>query len=277
MILLIVCVNLSNLLLARAAARSKEFALRSALGAGRGRLVRQLLTESLVLAGCGRAAGAWAGVCDDVLSGAPGIDCAAAVEQRAGGWTSLLAGRWDHAGCGGCCLGLLPGLKMSGSNLQEALKDTGHGHGRRAGSHERLRSVLVISEVALACVLLVGAGLLLRSFLHVLDVDLGFRAEPSVRLRWLQDWTITTAVAFAANRGTRCCLMRRIRRVKAIPGVEAAGISDNLPLERNRSWGGPRCQGRDVSEGRGSGRVCVHHFAGISEERWGCASARARL
>jgi predicted permease len=175
LILLIVCVNLSNLLLARAAARSKEFAMRKALGAGRGRLVRQLLTESMVLATTGAVLGL--GLARVVLSylahqGSLALPLLAMV--RVNGtvleWTLLIA-------MGAAVLfGSAPGLRMTSGNLQELLKGSGYGvsEGR---THDRLRSTLVITEIALACMLLVGAGLLLRSFLRVLDVDLGFEAS----------------------------------------------------------------------------------------------------
>jgi predicted permease len=235
LILLIVCVNLSNLLLARAAARSKEFALRSALGAGRARLVRQLLTESLVLAGVGAVLGlglafgitsylAHQGSLALPLLSSVKVDGAALV------WTMVIS-------VGAAVLfGLLPGLKMSTSNLQEALKDTGQGmsDGR---SHEKLRSALVISEVALACVLLIGAGLLLRSFLRVLDVDLGFQPSTAAAIKMDYDDGGKTDKRNAI-------FEEAIRRASAIPGVEAVGISDNLPLERNRGWGGPRAKGK---------------------------------
>jgi predicted permease len=235
LILLIVCVNLSNLLLARAAARSKEFALRSALGAGRARLVRQLLTESLVLAGIGAVLGlglafgitsylAHQGSLALPLLSSVKVDGAALV------WTMVIS-------VGAAVLfGLLPGLKMSTSNLQEALKDTGQGmsDGR---SHEKLRSALVISEVALACVLLIGAGLLLRSFLRVLDVDLGFQPSTAAAIKMDYDDGGKTDKRNAI-------FEEAIRRASAIPGVEAVGISDNLPLERNRGWGGPRAKGK---------------------------------
>ena len=235
LILLIVCVNLSNLLLARAAARSKEFALRSALGAGRARLVRQLLTESLVLAGMGAVLGL--GLAFGITSylahqGSLALPLLSSVkvDSAALGWTLVIS-------VGAAVLfGLLPGLKMSSSNLQEALKDTGQGmsDGR---SHERLRSALVISEVALACVLLIGAGLLLRSFLRVLDVDLGFQPSTAAAIKVDYDDGGKTDKRNAI-------FEEAIRRVSAIPGVEAAGISDNLPLERNRGWGGPRAKGK---------------------------------
>jgi predicted permease len=119
---------------------------------------------------------------------------------------------------------------MSDRNLQDSLKDSGQGlsEGKK---HERLRSALVISELALACVLLVGAGLLLRSFLRVLDVDLGF--EPSR----------TAAVKVEYNdhspggKGRGAVLSDMLQRVRSVPGIEAAGMSDNLPLDMNRSWG----------------------------------------
>ena len=125
--------------------------------------------------------------------------------------------------------GLAPGLHISSGNLQETLKDGGQGlsAGRK---HDRMRSALVITEVALACVLLVGAGLLLRSFLRVLDVDLGF--EPS------RAAAISVDYDDGRNAAKRAAIWQEVvRRASLIPGVESAGISDNLPMSRNRSWG----------------------------------------
>jgi putative ABC transport system permease protein len=228
LILLIVCVNLSNLLLARAAARSKEFAMRRALGARRGRLVRQLLTESLVLATVGAVLGL--GLAYVILSylahqGSIALPLLAMV--RVDGtvleWTLLIA-------IGAAVLfGSAPGLRMSGGNLQDVLKDSGHGlsEGRK---HDRMRSTLVITEIALACVLLVGAGLLLRSFLRVLDTDLGFEASHAA--------TISVDYDDGGNAAKRAEIWREVTsRSLMIPGVESAGISDNLPMSRNRSWG----------------------------------------
>ena len=227
LILLIVCVNLSNLMLARGAARGKEFAMRSALGAGRGRLVRQLLTESIVLSAIGALLGlglaygitfylAHQGSIALPLLSSVTVDGAALV------WTLLITIATA------VLFGLVPGLRMSHSNLQEALKDSGQGlsEGKK---HETLRAALVISELALACVLLVGAGLLLHSFLRVLDVDLGF--EPSR--------TAAIKVDFDDSKPERrgAVLRDMLQRILAVPGIEAAGIADNLPLDMNRSWG----------------------------------------
>ncbi|HZC42962.1 MAG TPA: ABC transporter permease, partial [Acidobacteriaceae bacterium] len=227
MILLIACVNLSNLLLARTAARSKEFAMRTALGAGRGRLVRQLLTESLILSGAGALLGlgiAFAVI--EFLSHQGSIALPLLSDLRIDGAT--LAWTVAIAVVSGAAFGLMPGLKMSSGNLQETLKDSGSGAGE-GRKHEGLRSALVVSEVALACVLLVGAGLLLRSFLRILDVDLGF--EPSHAA------AISVEYNDGGNAAKRSATWQEIiHRVEAIPGVETAGISDSLPMSRNRSW-----------------------------------------
>jgi predicted permease len=228
LILLIACVNLSNLLLARAAARSKEFAMRRALGARRGRLVRQLLTESLVLATVGAVFGL--GLAYVILSylahqGAIALPLLAMV--RVDGtvleWTLLIA-------IGAAVLfGSAPGLRMSAGNLQEVLKDSGPGvsEGRK---HDRMRSTLVITEIALACMLLVGAGLLLRSFLRVLDIDLGFEASHAS--------AISVDYDDGGSAAKRAAIWQEVTsRSLMIPGVESAGISDNLPMSRNRSWG----------------------------------------
>ena len=242
MILLIACVNLSNLLLARAAARGKEFAMRSALGAGRARIVRQLLTESLVLSGAGAFFGLLlAAVVLHWLAhqGAVALPLLhlLRIDGAALGWTLLTAVT------AAVLFGLVPGIRMASGNLQEALKDSGPGSGL-GRKHERVRSVLVVSEVALACVLLVGAGLLLRSFMHVLDVDLGFEPARAAAVKVDYDDNVPGDKDGSLGAQKRTAIFRQIiDRVSAIPGVQAAGISDYLPLDRNRSWGLPLPKG----------------------------------
>jgi predicted permease len=234
-ILLIACVNLSNLLLARAAARSKEFAMRTALGASRGRIVRQLLTESLILSGAGAFFGlglAFILVTWLAHQGAIALPLLSTlhIDGTALSWTLLVAV------CAAMLFGLVPGLRMASGNLLESLKDSGPGSGQ-GRKHERIRSVLVASEVALACMLLVGAGLLLRSFLAVLDVDLGFQPERAAAIKVEYDDSAPTP---AARVQKRIAIFQQIlARVGAIPGVEAEGVSDYLPLGRNRAWGTP--------------------------------------
>ncbi len=242
MILLIACVNLSNLLLARAAARGKEFAMRSALGAGPARIVRQLLTESLVLS----AAGAFFGLLLAAIvlhwlahQGAVALPLLhlLRIDGAALGWTLLIAVT------AAVVFGLVPGIRMAAGNLQETLKDSGPGSGL-GRKHERVRSVLVVSEVALACVLLVGAGLLLRSFMHVLDVDLGFEPARAAAIKVDYDDNVPGDKDGSLGAQKRTAIFRQvIDRVSAIPGVQAAGISDYLPLDRNRSWGLPLPKG----------------------------------
>ena len=228
LILLIVCVNLSNLLLARLASRTKEFAMRGALGASRGRLIRQLLTESLVLSaagavlGIGLACGITSSLARQGSIALPLLNTVR-VDSAALAWTlfvTLLVG---------ILFGIAPGLILSRSNVQSNLKDGGRGlsEGR---SHERVRSVLVVSEVALACVLLVGSGLLFRSFLRVLDVDLGFQPGNVSVVDVIYD-----GGAKGEKRGP--VLQEILREVQSVPGVESAGIADMLPLDRDRGWG----------------------------------------
>ena len=247
LILLIACVNLSNLLLARAAARSKEFAMRGALGASRGRIVRQLLTESLVLSGAGAVVGlALASLLVSWLAhqGAIALPLLSTlhIDGASLGWTVLIAI------FAAVVFGLVPGLRMAGGNLHEALKDSGIGVGQ-GRKHERIRAVLVVSEVALACVLLVGAGLLLRSFLKVLDVDLGFQPEHAAAVKVEYDDSVPGDNTGELSAEKRRVIFRQIlARVSAIPGVEAAGMSDYLPLGQNRSWGTPIPQGRNPND-----------------------------
>lgn len=237
-ILLIVCVNLSNLLLNRAATRRKEFALRFALGASRGRLLRQLLTESCVLSVCGTALGiglatmvtewlAHQGSLALPLISELGIDLPTLL------WTCVLGVATT------LFFGIAPGLRLTtDADLQSTLKDNGPGASEGRGQ-DRVRSVLVISEVALACVLIVGAGLLLRSFLQVLDIDLGFQPTHASAI---------TVEELSPNQQPGVYYRNLMHDVAAIPGVQSVGVSDNLPLGRNRAWGAPGIKGVHYGE-----------------------------
>jgi len=237
--LLIVCVNLANLLIGRTGARSKELAMRAALGAGRGRLARQLLTESALLTGLGSALGlgiAWAVIAYVAHHGTVALPLLNTVrlDGAALAWTLLVAAASTIA------FGLAPAMKMSTRDVQSALKEVGPGMSSGRG-HHRLRASLVVSEVALACMLLVGAGLLLRSFLRVLDVDLGFRPMSVAAIK-------VDDVGGGNGEKRGAALEDLLTRVQAIPGVELAGVADNLPLERNRSWG-LSAKGKQYREG----------------------------
>jgi predicted permease len=229
LILLIVCVNLSNLLLARAAARSKEFAMRSALGAARSRIVRQLLTESLVLSAAGAILGlgvAFAAVFYLAHQGSIALPLLSSIriDKTALAWTLFIAVT------AGLLFGIVPGLRIASGNLQDALKDSAASTTGGRGT-ARLRTTLVISQIALACVLLVAAGLLLRSFLRILDVDLGFEPSRASAILLDNSGRVDTAAKLAAfDREV-------LHRISQIPGVQTAAITDSLPMSRNRSWG----------------------------------------
>ncbi|WP_109489397.1 ABC transporter permease [Occallatibacter savannae] len=247
-ILLIACVNLSNLLLARAAARAKEFAMRGALGASRARIVRQLLTESLVLSGMGAIFGFMlAAVLVEWLAhqGAIALPLLSTLHMdgAALGWTVLIS--FFSA----TIFGIVPGLRMAGGNVYESLKDAGPG-ASASRKHERIRSVLVVSEVALACMLLVGAGLLLRSFMNVLKVDLGFEPDHAAAIKVPYDDSVPNDKDGALGAQKRGVLFQQIlNRIAALPGVEAAGFTDYLPLGQNRSWGLPYPKGLKPPQG----------------------------
>jgi predicted permease len=247
-ILLIACVNLANLMLARTAARSKEFAMRKALGAGRLRIVRQLLTESLLLSGVGAILGlgiAWAVLAWLAHQGSLALPLLSTlhIDRAALGWTVLIAV------FAAIVFGVFPGLRVaSGSNLQESLKDSGP-NATQSRQHQRIRSFLVVTEVALACVLLVGAGLLLRSFLKVLDVDLGFEPARAAAVKVDYNDNVPGDKDGSLGAQKRSVIFQQIlSRVKAIPGVEAAGISDYLPLGQNREWGLPTPKERNPDD-----------------------------
>jgi len=230
-VMLIVCANLSNLLLARTATRQKEIAIRAALGAGRGRLVRQMLTESIVLSLCGGALGlmlAFFGTSSLAHLQTLSIPLLENVHVD----ITALAFTFLAAVLTGLVFGLVPALHVPGISLHDSLKETGRGSSE-GKSRTWIRKALVISEVAFACVLLVGAGLLIRSFVRVMDVNLGFQPERAATLRIDPDSRYSTQ----AQQNTY--YNEALRLVRDIPGVQSAGLTDALPLGRNRTWGAP--------------------------------------
>ncbi len=222
-VLLIACVNVANLLLARAAARESEMAVRTALGAGRGRLVRQLLTESVVLsllgAGLGLLLAVW-GV--DMLiglqpQGVPRLD-----NVRID--TTVVLFTIGLAVGTGVLFGLVPALQTTRSSLAGSLKEAGRGAlTSRSGS--RVRSALVVSEIALAVMLLAGAGLLIRSFTRLASVDPGFRVEQALTF----ELTLPDA-RYEKEPQQVGYFDRLIPRLRATPGVQSAAAVVSLPL-----------------------------------------------
>ena len=228
-VMLIVCANLSNLLLARGAARQKEIAIRAALGASKLRLMRQTLTESLFLSFCGGLLGlllAFAGT--RALAHMTGVSIPLLDTVHLDGSAVLFALLVTVVT--GIVFGLVPALQIPGVALHDSLKDANRGSSVGRG-HRWIRNGLVVSEIALACVLLVGAGLLIHSFIRVLDVNLGFHPERAATLR------IDPGAQYTTQDMRNEYFTEALRRVKEVPGVEAAGISDALPLGHNRTWG----------------------------------------
>lgn len=231
LVLLIVCANVANLLLARATVREKEFSARMALGAGRGRIARQVLTESLMLAGCGTVLG---------LAATPWMSHALRLLMPPSPMTSLVSidARPNLAVLGftaGTCLlaaliaGLVPALHVARMNLSTKLNAGGRS-GAAGRTRNRLRSTLVAAEVALALVALVGAGLFARGFQQTLRIDPGF--DPSHVL--VNQFYLSTNGYKLAQRKEFC--RRLAERMKAAPGVTDVAYSDGVPLGFEPSW-----------------------------------------
>jgi predicted permease len=242
MVMLIVCANLSSLLLARAAARQKEIAIRSALGAGRGRLAAQMLIEGIVLSTSGAILGlAVAAAGTRVLAGLDAISIPLLASVQADG--SVIAFTMVMALITGVVFGLSPIFLARSGGLHESLKDATRGSTEGRG-RSLVRKALVVSEIAFACVLLVGAGLLIRSLIRVLDVDMGFDPARAATIR------IDPDSRYATHEERNAYFDEALRRVREIPGVDAAGVTDALPLGRNRTWGA-RAKGVTYERGRG--------------------------
>jgi putative ABC transport system permease protein len=223
-VLLIACANVANLLLARATARHRELAVRSALGAGRARLVRQFLAESLILALAGGVAGLllaqWA------LTFLRAVVAERLPIQRLevvgiDGWVLLFT--LSASLLSGLLFGVVPALTAAGTGLNDSLKEGGRTGSGGRGS--RTRAVFVVVEVALAVVLLVGAGLLMRSFLHLLDVNPGFDSTRTLTMR-----VSLPPARYRSDAEMAQFFNRLFQQIDALPGVESSGAVSFLPL-----------------------------------------------
>ena len=229
LLLLIACANVANLLLARAASRHKEIAVRLALGATRLRLVRQLLVESILLALVGGVAGlliGWWGV--DLMQGllpanfprAQGIG----IDLRVLGFTLLVS-----LGTG-ILFGLAPALQSTNPDINEALKESARGSSGAPGN--RVRSLLIVSEVALSLVLLIGAGLLFRSFLRLQAVELGFQPEKVLTFSLRP-----SGANFTQDPQFSAFFDQVAERIRTLPGVDTVGVINTLPLVKGPTAG----------------------------------------
>ena len=212
-VLLIACVNVANLLLARAAVREKELAVREALGAGRWRLMRQLLTESTLLAVAGGALGLLLAMWGVKALKLINPETIARLDEVSLDWRVL--GFTLGVSCvTGVLFGLAPAMQVSTPNLQGTLKEGGRGFTGTRGN--RLRGLLVITEVALSLVLLIGAGLLIRSFIQLQKVDIGFHPERVLTLRVEMSENKAKNLTHVSN-----FYQQVIDRVQVLPGVES--------------------------------------------------------
>jgi putative ABC transport system permease protein len=240
MLMLIGCANLANLSLARGTSREREVAVRAALGAGRGRLVRQFLTENVLLAVSGGLAGIVVGygMIAALKAQLPPFtlprDVTVNMDVRVLGFAMVLSIAT------GLVFGLAPALSATKPDLSSAMKEGGRGSSGEGG-RRRLRSALVIVEVALAFILLAGGGLLVRSFFEMMNVALGFDPTNVLTLRLpVANTRFATPAEIAAH--TR----EIIARIEAVPGVRGAAATDSLPLEGFNNGMPFLIAGRDV-------------------------------
>ena len=239
LVLLIACANLTTMLLARAGAREREFAIRLALGAGRLQLVRQMLSESILLAligGTGRRRARDLGI-----GSAPRRSGSQTVPRIAEANLDLrvLLVTLGTAVVTGILFGLVPALASGKPELTEALKEGGRGS-TSGVRRNRIRNALVIAEVALALVLLVGASLLLKSFVRLQNVHPGFEPKNVLTME-----VSLPLLKYPRGKPVADFYAEATRRVKALPGVEAAAFTSILPLSGTNSDSSFAIEGRD--------------------------------
>jgi len=220
-VLLIACANVASLLLARSAARAREFSIRAALGAGRGRIVRQLITESVLLSVLGGvlglAAAKW-GLSAALATLAADLPRSDNIHVNA----SVLFFALGVSIVVGILFGLAPALRSARADLQPSLNEGGRGS---TGGHHRTQSGLVIVQIALTLVLLAGAGLLFRSIQHLWKADLGFESQ---HLLTFQVGLSPSATKTGA--GVRAAYQQLLDRIRQIPGVQSAEITTEVPM-----------------------------------------------
>jgi putative ABC transport system permease protein len=238
-VLLIACVNVANLLLARSAARQKEMAIRSALGASRARIIRQLITESILLALVGGVAGLllalWGG--DALMAiGPENIPRAGEVSIDAG----VIAFTAGVSLLTGLLFGLAPALQASKPNLNEMLKEGGRSSSGGARKTSLLNALVVV-EIAMSLVLLIGAGLMLKSFYNLYQVESGFNPENVIRMR-----VSLSGANYAEPEALVAFQQRAIENIRSLPGVEYAAATNMLPLDGNFSIGDFFIEGRPI-------------------------------
>ncbi len=242
-VLLIACANVANLLLARAAARQKEMAVRAALGANRRRVIRQLLTESVLLSFFGGIAGlliAWWGtdlLLSFVPSGLPRV-VETAIDARVAGFALLLSI------VTGIIFGLAPALFSSRFDLVTMLKEEGHGAGKGAQGN-RIRNTLIVVQISIAFVLLVCSGLLINSFRRLQQVNPGF--DPKNVLTFRISLPVTK---YAVNENVESFYQRLISRIEALPGVTGVSAVQVLPLSGMNSGVGFAVEGEPADPSR---------------------------
>ncbi len=244
LVLLIACANVANLTLARAADRQREIAVRAALGAGRARVIQQLLTESVLLAVIGGVLGlglaAW-GV--SLLSGLTQIQIPRSHEIGLD-WRVLLF-TLGVSVITGILFGLVPAWQVSGGNVYDTLKDGGRSG--QGGARGRLRSALIVAEMALALMLLVGAGLLMRSFWQLQQVSPGFQPQGVLSLMVSLPGQKYKEPPQRVN-----FFDQLLPQLKALPGVQSVGACLTIPMSGNNSSGSFQIEGRQIPQGQSS-------------------------
>ena len=235
-VLLVACANLANLLLARTTNRAHEVAIRTALGAGRGRIIRQLLSENCLLALLGAGAGLLPAYFAPRVVAAVGSGDLPRLNEVRMDWRVLIFAV-GLALLTGTLSGLAPAFRLSRSNVQDALKEGTRG--TSTGSHRRLRGALIVAEVSLSLTLLVGASLLLRSMARLLTVSPGFDVGHVLTLG-----TSLRGQRFGDNKVLRQFYIDAVERLSALPGVDAAAAASQFPFDGNMDRYGFHAEGK---------------------------------